>query len=197
MRSKIAVEILDDEILVTMPGTTFSIVYEAASNRNKTAKTRPAFEPINSGIGTLKMAACARGRVAAIAAVTRGTATNNPTTGKGFETATMPADPAAAAIPIHSPANVARISFALGEASMKVMTALTASTISADVAMKPRKSSILSPAFSSSTRDLTRSRKADNQVTHFFRLVEREEVPATLEGRHLGVFYERAVVLAL
>ena len=28
MRSKIAVEILDDEILVTMPGTTFSIVYE-------------------------------------------------------------------------------------------------------------------------------------------------------------------------
>jgi hypothetical protein len=28
MRSKIAVEIVDDEILVTMPGTTFSIVYE-------------------------------------------------------------------------------------------------------------------------------------------------------------------------
>jgi hypothetical protein len=27
-RSKIAVEVLDDEILVTMPGTSFSIVYE-------------------------------------------------------------------------------------------------------------------------------------------------------------------------
>lgn len=27
-RSKIAVEVLDDEILVTMPGTNFSIVYE-------------------------------------------------------------------------------------------------------------------------------------------------------------------------
>ena len=28
MRSKIAVDVLDDEILVTMPGTSFSIIYE-------------------------------------------------------------------------------------------------------------------------------------------------------------------------
>jgi len=77
-----------------------------------------------------------------MAAVTSGTATNNPTTGKGFEIAIIPADPAAAAMPIQSTASVARVSFALGETPMNVMTALTASTISAGVAIRPRKSSI-------------------------------------------------------
>jgi hypothetical protein len=48
----------------------------------------------------LNIAARARGHAAATAAVTSGTATNNPTTGKGFEIAIIPADPAAAAIPI-------------------------------------------------------------------------------------------------
>ena len=113
-----------------------------ASNRNKTAKTRPAFRPITSGIGRLNMAARARGHAAAIAAVTSGTATNNPMTGKGFEIAIIPADPAAAAMPIQTPASAARVNFALCETSMNVMTALTAITISAKVTMKPRKSSI-------------------------------------------------------
>jgi hypothetical protein len=90
----------------------------------------------------LNMAARARGHAAAIAAATSGAATNNPTTGKGFEIATILADPAAAAIPIQRPASVASISLVLGETFMNVMTALTASTISAAVAMKPRKSSI-------------------------------------------------------
>ena len=49
-------------------------------------------------------------------------------TGKGFEIATIPADPAAAAMPIQRPASVARVSFAFCETSMNVMTALTAST---------------------------------------------------------------------
>jgi hypothetical protein len=90
----------------------------------------------------LNMAARVRGHAAAIAAVTSGAATNNPMTGKGFEIATIPADPAAAAMPIQRPASVARVSFAFCETSMNVMTALTASTISAAVTMKPRKSSI-------------------------------------------------------
>ena len=48
----------------------------------------------------------------------------------------------------------------------------------------------------SPTRDLTRRCKADNQVTHVFRPVERQKMPATLERRHLGAFYQRAIVLA-
>jgi hypothetical protein len=47
------------------------------------------------------------------------------------------------------------------------------------------------------TRDLTRRCKADNQATHFFRPVERQKMPATLERRHLGALYQRAIVLAL
>jgi len=58
----------------------------------------------------LNIAARARGHAAATAAVTSGTATNNPTTGKGFEIAIIPADPAAAAIPIQRPVSVASVS---------------------------------------------------------------------------------------
>ena len=88
------------------------------------------------------MAARARGHAAAIAAATSGTATNNPTTGKGFEIVIVPADPAAAAMPIQRPANAAIVNFALCETSINVMTAMTANTISAKVTMNPRKSSI-------------------------------------------------------
>lgn len=38
-RSKITVEVLDDEILVTMPGTSFSIVYEKTKNNQLIASS--------------------------------------------------------------------------------------------------------------------------------------------------------------
>jgi len=43
----------------------------------------------------------------------------------------------------------------------------------------------------------SRPGKPDNQVTHFFRPVEREEMAAALDYRHLGVLYQHAIVLAL
>jgi hypothetical protein len=38
-RSKIIVEVLDDEILVTMPGTSFSVVYEKTKNNRLIASS--------------------------------------------------------------------------------------------------------------------------------------------------------------
>jgi hypothetical protein len=38
-RSKITVEVLDDEILVTMPGTSFSIVYEKTKDNQLIASS--------------------------------------------------------------------------------------------------------------------------------------------------------------
>ena len=38
-KSKITVEVLDDEILVTMPGTSFSIVYEKTKNNQLIASS--------------------------------------------------------------------------------------------------------------------------------------------------------------
>ena len=38
-RSKIIVEVLDDEILVTMPGTSFSVVYEKTTNNRLIASS--------------------------------------------------------------------------------------------------------------------------------------------------------------
>ena len=38
-RSKITVEVLDNEILVTMPGTSFSIVYEKAKDNQLIASS--------------------------------------------------------------------------------------------------------------------------------------------------------------
>jgi hypothetical protein len=38
-RSRIAVEVLDDEILVTMPGTSFSIVYERSKDNQLVASS--------------------------------------------------------------------------------------------------------------------------------------------------------------
>ena len=46
------------------------------------------------------------------------------------------------------------------------------------------------------TWGLTRRCKTNNQVTHFRRPVERQKMPATLERRHFGALYQRAVVLA-
>ena len=38
MRSKIAVDVLDDEILLTMPGTSFSIIYERTKDNQLIAE---------------------------------------------------------------------------------------------------------------------------------------------------------------
>lgn len=46
-RSKITVEVLDDEILVTMPGTSFSIVYE--KNQGQSAHRQLLFCEEGSG----------------------------------------------------------------------------------------------------------------------------------------------------
>jgi hypothetical protein len=43
-RSKITVEVLDDEILVTMPGTSFSTVYEKTKDNQLIASGGSPFE---------------------------------------------------------------------------------------------------------------------------------------------------------
>ena len=56
---------------------------------------------------------------------------------------------------------------------------------------------LISAPLSTTPDYVTRRRKADNQVTQFLRPIERQEVPATLQRRHLGACYQRAIMLAL
>ena len=114
-----------------------------ASMRNITAKTRTILSATITAVGMLSIALRAAGHVVAIAAARSGTATKSPTTGTGLEIVSHPAPAAAAARPIQTPITAASVILEAREASMKVVSALTTSTIKAAVTTVPRKSSML------------------------------------------------------
>src|SRR5438876_8286045 len=105
----------------------------AASKRNSTAKTRTILSATITGIGMLSIALRVAGHAVASAAARSGTATKSPTTGTGLEIVSHPAPAVAAARPIQTPITAASVILAARETSMKVVRALTTSTIKAAV----------------------------------------------------------------
>src|SRR5262245_31386861 len=115
----------------------------AASRRNSTAKTRTMLSATITGIGMLSIALRAAGQTVASAVASSGTTTNSPTTGTGRAIGSQPAPATAAARPIQTPITAANVTLATRETSMKVVKALTTSTIKAAVITMPMKSSML------------------------------------------------------
>src|SRR5262245_39740621 len=122
--------------------------------RNSTAKTRTILSATITGIGMLSIALRPVGHALASAAVRSGTTTKSPTTGIGLEIVSQPDPAAAAARPIQTPITDANVILATRETFMKVVSALTTSTIKVAVMTMPMKSSmLLSLTLSARSRD--------------------------------------------